>query len=241
MSVFNETQLLPSKPNASGKDAVLPKLGLLTLKSMPKPNALAGTTGADCMLVHQDVWEQLEGNKTTNILKNLTTEITGDEKWTVDHNFTMQVNGTTTDTRVDVHHQTNVKPRFDHYVNTRTETHDQPEVVHQPTTTMEHVFHFLDMHIEKHSINAFYWAANAVKIELAGLEATEKGVVLERKEMRLQNVPVDIAKKDAYIKLRAFVTEVVPLKLNASLSHLKAVASNLAAGIRGAFSAPWGS
>lgn len=223
------------------KDRQTPNLPSLNMKNMSSPTALSGCNGYDVALIHGDQWQQLDGNRTTNITGSWTTHIFTNETWTIDNDLKYTVGGNTVDNRIGQHHQTNTNPRFDHFIHTRTETHDQPQVIHQPTHDTHTIANLMQWNLEKHAISGFYFIANGVKIELDGFEGTEKYTVIENKNFRWQNAP---AKLDIGLyknKLVAFTTEVVPAKLYAAATHLKAVAANIAAGIRAAFSAPWGS
>ena len=223
------------------KDRRTPNLPLLAMKNMASPHALAGTHGNHAEVIIGDRWQEFTGDQTTNLHGSLKMHIFKNETWTVDDDLKYTISGQTVDNRVGVHHQTNTNPRFDHFIHTRTEIHDQPQVIHQPTQDTHTISNLLTFHVERHQVTGLQMTANGVKLEFDGLEATEKVWVIDRKENRWQNSPSVIQLYANYVKIRAFVTEVVPVKLNASLSHLKAVASNIAAGIRAAFSAPWGS
>lgn len=222
-------------------DHKTPIMPSLDMKNMSSPTALSGCNGFDVALIHGDQWQQLDGDRTTNISGSWTTNISTNETWTIDKNLNYTVNGNTVDNRIGQHHQTNTNPRFDHFIHTRTETHDQPQVIHQPTQDTHTIANLLQWNIEKHAITAFYFILNGIKIEVDAFEGTEKYVVIENKNLRWQNTPAKLDIGGYKAKLITFTTEVVPVKLNAAATHLKAVGANIAAGIRAAFSAPWGS
>jgi len=222
-------------------DHKTPAMPALDMKNMSSPNALSGCIGFDVALIHGDQWQQLVGDRTHNISGSWTTHIDTDENWTIDKNLNYTVNGNTVDNRIGQHHQTNTNPRFDHFIHTRTETHDQSQVIHQPTQDTHTIANLLQWNLEKHSITAFYFILNGIKIEVDLFEGTEKVVVIENKNFRWQNEATKLDLGGYKTKIIAFTTEVVPVKLYAAATHLKEVAVNIATGIRAALSAPWGS
>jgi len=222
-------------------DRKTPVMPSLDMKNMSSPTALSGCIGYDVALVNGDQWQQLTGDRTHNMSGSWTTNIDIDESWTINNNLTYTVVGNTVDNRIGQHHQTNTNPRFDHFIHTRTETHDQAQVIHQPTQDTHTIATLLQWNLEKHAITAFYFILNGIKIEVDAFEGTEKVVVIENKNFRWQNTPAKLDLGGYKTQIIAFTTEVVPVKLYAAASHLKAVAVNIAAGIRAALSAPWGS
>lgn len=238
---FDGSALVVTRGHGGPDDKTPTKLGSLSVGAMLSATALAGTTGTDVELIHGQQWQERTGDRITNLHGSLTGHIFKNETWTIDGDLTFTVHGKTVDNRIGVHHQTNTNPRFDHFIHTRTETHDQPQVIHQPTTDTQTIWQKLEIGWEKHSFNGLYLTANAIKLELDLLEATEKIVVIERKEFQCKNKPVEFTIGGVKTKVWTFIAETVPAKLNVALSHIKPVAANIAAGIRAAFSAPWGS
>ena len=238
---FDGSALVVTRGHGGPDDKTPTKLGSLSVGSMLSDSALTGTTGTDVELIHGQQWQERTGDRMTNLYGELTTYITEDENRFVGKDLYNTVTGVTVDVRIGDHFQTNIAPRFDLFVHTRTETHDQPQVIHQPTTDTSTIWQKLEMSWEKHSFNALYVTANATKLEFDLLESTEKIVVVERKEFHWKNKPIEI--KFGVIKARivTFISETVPAKLNIAAGHVKAVATNIAAGIRAALSAPWGS
>ena len=161
-------------------DHVTPLLGSLNLSAMPDLTALAGTTGTDAKLIHGDRWQQIDGNQTERVNKCLKTDIMQDENWEVHRDLTYRVDGTTMDERVKAHYQTNYNVRFDHFVHTRTETHDQPQIVHNPTEHTNWINRLGEWHYYKGSFNQVYVTANGAKFETDALETTGKVVVIQR-------------------------------------------------------------
>jgi hypothetical protein len=224
-----------TRGNGMPVDSNLPAIGLLNLKSITSVTALGGTNGTDAMLIHGDVWRQIEGNETENVLKNKTMTVTLNETRTTKGNFTNEVFGTTTDTRHDVHHQTNVNPRFDHFCHTRTETHDQPQVVHQPTTDTHTIENLMQYHNEKHQFTMLYIVGNGMKLEVDGFEGTAKGVVLDAKKFHFKNDTAKLNFGDFVFFMKWFTVETVPTAVKTSMAHLKAVlfSGNAGAAVNG--------
>jgi hypothetical protein len=179
--VFAAAVLVATGANALTQDATSLDLGSLSSGSMTSPTALAGTNGIDGVLVHGDQWREIEGNVTVDILKNLTTNITLSEKQTVLQNLTNRVVGTTNDTRVGVHQQWNVAPRFDNFAHTLTENHHEKMVVHQPTTTWDVINTYFTRKTISFSATGAEFNAKGTKTEAIGVETTFKTVCIENK------------------------------------------------------------
>ena len=238
---FDGSALVVTRGHGGPDDKTPTKLGNLSVGSMLSATALAGTTGTDVELIQGQQWQERTGDRITNLHGSWTGHVFKNETWTIDGDFTFTVNGKTVDNRIGVHHQTNTNPRFDHFIHTRTETHNQPQVIHQPTTDTSTIWQKLEMSWEKHSFNALYVTANALKLELDLLEATEKIVVIERKEFQWKNEPIKIKFGVIKTEVWAFITKTVPAKLDIAGAFIKEVAIDVADGIRAALSAPWGS
>jgi hypothetical protein len=238
---FDGSPLVVTRGHGGPSDKTPTKLGNLSVGSMMSDTALAGCTGKDVELIHGQQWQERTGDRIMNLHGSLTGHVFNNETWTIDEDFTFTVNGKTVDNRIGVHHQTNTNPRFDHFIHTRTETHDQPQVIHQPTKDTHTFWQKMETSWEKHSFNFLYVTGNAVKIELDGLEATEKVIVVERKEFQCKNKPIEFTIGGVSAKVWGFISETVPGKLYIAAGHVKAVATNIAAGVRAALSAPWGS
>jgi hypothetical protein len=238
---FDGSALVVTRGHGGPDDKTPTTLGSLSVGSMLSATALAGTTGTDVELIRGQQWQERTGDRITNLYGSLTTYISEDETWVIGGDLYFTVNGKTVDNRIGVHHQTNTNPRFDHFIHTRTETHDQPQVIHQPTTDTQTISQKLELAWEKHSFNALYVTANAVKLELDLLEATEKIVVIERKEFQCKNKPAEFTIGGVKADVWAFITKTVPLTLKTAALFTKFVAADIASGIRAALSAPWGS
>lgn len=132
-SVFESNVLTATGANAASTDNNPPPAGSLNLKAMTSPTALSGTNGASADLIHGDLWEQIIGNDTKNVLKDKKLTVTGNETEMVLQNYKATVVGTTTTKFIGVYNQTNIAPRNDTFFHTRTEDHHQPEQIHQPT------------------------------------------------------------------------------------------------------------
>ncbi|HEY1743483.1 MAG TPA: hypothetical protein VGG18_09985 [Granulicella sp.] len=238
---FDGSALVVTRGHGGPDDKTPTKLGNLSVGSMLSATALAGTTGTDVELIQGQQWQERTGDRITNLHGSWTGHVFKNETWTIDGDFTFTVNGKTVDNRIGVHHQTNTNPRFDHFIHTRTETHDQPQVIHQPTTDTQSIWQKLEIGWEKHSFNGLYVTANAIKLELDLLEATEKIVVIDRKEFHCKNKPSEFTIGGVKADVWAFITKTVPLTLKTAALFTKFVAADIASGIRAALSAPWGS
>lgn len=237
--VFEAVVQVATGANAHAQDATPLNLGSLSPKSMTSPTAVAGTNGIDAILVHGDEWREIKGNETVNILKNLTTTITKNEKRTVILNLVNRVVGTTNDTRIGVHHQWNVAPRFDNFAHTLTEDHHEKMVVHQPTTTWDLINTYFVRKTIAFSATGAEFNVKGTKTEAIGMEATFKTICIENK--------VFVAKKDSFaikdldigLHIRGAITEIKAVKLKAAGAHLKAIGANLCAGIAANLDSPF--
>ena len=237
--VFAAAVSVATGANAHTHDATSVNLGSLSSGSMTSPTALAGTSGIDAVLVHGDQWREIKGNVTVDILKNLTTNITLSEKHTVLQNLTNRVAGTTNDTRVGVHQQWNVSPRFDNFAHTLTENHHEKMVVHQPTTTWDIINTYFTRKAIAFSATGAELNAKGTKTEAIGVETTFKTICIENK--------VFVAKKDSFairdldigLHIRGAITEIKAVKLKAAGAHLKAIGANLCAGIAANLDSPF--
>ncbi len=229
--VFGTDVKQVTRPNALQLDSKPLNFKSLNQKAMPTPTALAGTTGIDASLVHGDVWRELKGNETIDILKNLKTTITQDELRALTGNLKNTVTGTTNDTRVGAHHQQNVAPRFEIYTHTLFQDHHEKMVVHQPTSTWDTVSKYF-------AFKAAIFNATGVELTAKGSANTVTAMDVAHKTISLDN-KVFAAKKESFaIKdldlgthLGGALTEIKALKVKAAASHMKAIAANLNAGV----------
>ena len=197
-SVFGGATQTPTRANESSADCKQQTLGLLNLKAMTDPTALAGTKGTEASLIHGETWNQMEVNQTENILGWQKFTVTGVETHKALSNLVHRVDGSTNDTRVGVHNQTNIAPRNDEFMHTRTETHHRPEQIHQPTQLMniqKDVTEYLDKHTK---FSSWYFSMVAIKMDVTpvvslgfatlegklGVIAT-KALVMEKKSKAL--------------------------------------------------------
>jgi hypothetical protein len=79
-------------------DHTLPPGGALSWGAVPSAGGLAGTTGADCKLVHGDRWQEIDGSMTENFKNDVKTRIIQDEKHAVLGNQVLSVIGNVTAT-----------------------------------------------------------------------------------------------------------------------------------------------
>lgn len=143
-------------------DHTTPKIGALNLGAMPGLTALSGTTGVDVKLIHGDRWQQIDGKQTEKIDKDLKTDIMENETWTVHENYTMKVEGKTTDTRVeDVKEFYFADSRFE-YTLEHTDIHHDKDHQINPT----HTFDILNVEGEFKTVDL---AIKATSLEAKGL------------------------------------------------------------------------
>lgn len=241
MSTFDDVVKTGTRKNAANGDKDLPDLGALNPSAMTSITALAGTNGIEVSLVHGDEWNQMEGNLTENILKNLLTHITLDETRTVDQNLINRVNGTTNDTRVGVHNQTNIAPRNDEFMHTRSEIHHQPEQREQKTED----FNILNV-VREVAKEIFEFQYLKIEARLAHLEFCAT-VNFEKKlfdvtgnVFKMEGDAIEVKMSEIKASLGALGTEIKGGKLKAAATHLKAIAGNINAGIALNADSPFG-
>jgi hypothetical protein len=221
-SPFTGTKKTPNSSFNPSKDHVCPALRSLNMKNMKSTTALQGQTGSDCKLVHGDRWQQIDGNQTEKINKNLKTDIMVNEIWEVHNNLIFKVDGRTIDDRVGPHFHTNWHVRFDHFVHTRTETHDQREVVHQPTENVNWVHKVADWNYYKGTVTALYITVNALKFETDLVETTGKLVVIQRQGFVNAWKKAEFKFTDLKNDLMGFMTRVTASRATAAVDHAEA-------------------
>lgn len=118
-------------------DHKTPALGLLNLGAMPALSALSGTLGIDVKLIHGDRWQQIEGNETDFIIKNLARTVDGDEKRLLVGDLDTTVIGRTKDDRFDLFLGNFYEASTFNYFHHRLENHTAEEQEHQPTAHRE--------------------------------------------------------------------------------------------------------
>ena len=187
----------------------------------------------------RDQWRGIKGNETVNILKDLKTTITKSEKRTVLLNLTNRVVGTTNDTRVGVHHQWNVAPRFDNFAHTLTENHHEKMVVHQPTTTWDVINKYFVRKSIAFTLTGLEFNVKGTKTEAIGMEATYKTICIENKVFVAKKDSLAVADLDIGLHIRGAITEIKAVKLKAAASHIKAIGANLCAGIAANLDSPF--
>jgi hypothetical protein len=106
--VFTPSLLTSTKPNAAATDSAKPPSGSLNFSGMTSATALSGTTGTAVALIHGDVWDQIEGNDTTNVLKDQKLTVSGNLTDMVVQNYKETIVGTTSSTYIGVHNQVNI-------------------------------------------------------------------------------------------------------------------------------------
>lgn len=172
MTVFACNVLTATGANALKKDSSFPSLRALSPKQMPNATAMSGTTGVDCKLIHGDRWQQIDGNLTENITKNLKTDIKEDETWEVHGDLIFKVDGKTKDTRVeDVKEYYLAESKFE-YTLEHTDLHHEKDHQINPTQT----FDILNIEGEYKNVDL---AIKASAIEAKGFSAEVIGVKTE--------------------------------------------------------------
>jgi hypothetical protein len=225
----------------SSSDHKTPSLGALSMGSMTSLTALSGTTGIDCSLIHGDEWNQMEGNLTENILKNHTAVITLNETYTVKSNVVKRVNGTTNDTRVGVHNQTNISPRNDVFMHTRSETHHQPECREHKTEDNEKgndLFQYDSKVLAWHllMIDTF-----GMRFEFNTTMNFEKKLLYVGANIFcIEDRAFEVKMEEIKTSLGGLATEIKGGKIKAAATHIKAIAGNINAGIALNADSPFG-
>ena len=173
-----KVQTANSKFDPSG-DNKTPQLGSLALKSMPTTTALAGTTGTDSKLIHGDRWQQIDGNQTEKIDKDLKTDIMENQTYEIHENLKFKVDGKTTDTRVEDVKEYYLAESLFEYTLGHTDLHHEKDHQINPT----HTFDILNIEGEYKNIDlaikAFAIEAKGVSTEVIGAKAEAWGAGAE--------------------------------------------------------------
>ncbi|MGA2137031.1 MAG: hypothetical protein ABSH50_32465 [Bryobacteraceae bacterium] len=82
-SVFDASTKIPRRVKDPITDDTLPPSGSLNWKQITSDSALSGTTGADCMLVTGDRWQQMTGSLTENYSQDKTITVQGKHTETI--------------------------------------------------------------------------------------------------------------------------------------------------------------
>jgi hypothetical protein len=164
--VFNSTVLTATRSNAARADSSAPPAGQLNLKAMTSVAALSGTTGTSVALIHGDVWDQFEGIDSKNVLKDQKLTVTGNRTEVILQNHQHTIVGTTNAKHIGVHNQTNIAPRNDTFVHTRSEDHHQPEQIHQPTSLIN-IQKAVSEYFNKHTkFSLWFFTMVGIKMDL---------------------------------------------------------------------------
>jgi hypothetical protein len=240
-STFAPSINTATRPSATANDSKTPALGSLDLKSIASPTALKGTTGIDCSLVHGDEWNQIEGNLTANILKNCTVVVNLNEKYTINKNLIYRVNGTTNDTRVGVHNQTNIAPRNDIFTHTLSETHHQPEHREQKTEDHNFVTSLIEFKEKHYEWKWLFMEFKQISLGFCWPLSFEKHLMDASGHIfKMEGSAFDVEMKEIKTSLGALGTEIKAGKIKAAATHLKAIAGNINAGIALNADSPFG-
>lgn len=237
---FNGTPSVFTREHGGPNDKVPAKLGALSAGGMISPGGLAGTTGIDVALIHGDAWRQTEGNQVVNILKNLTTTITLTEKRTVTQNLVNKVCGTTNDTRIGVHNQTNVAPRNDEFMHTRSEIHHEKENRQQKTEdadVADKAMEFITDWFKEHTAAMEY---HGLYIEINGLQVEGAPIAVENVTFKSEFESFEIKADLINDHFSGMISEIKAGKIKAAGVHLKAIAGNLNAGLALNADSPFG-
>ena len=216
---FTGQKKTPNKNFDTSKDNVCPALRSMSMKDLKSPTALTGQIGHETKLVHGDRWQHLDGNFTERIDKSLDTYIKIDEKWEVHGNLTYTVGGNTNDNRYGQHFQTNWQTRTDHFVHTRTENHDQPEHINQPTENVNWFQTVTEFNWQKHSTQILYFTASATKFELDGLEMSWKRYVGQYITLRNVAKPGDLTWTGVKNDLGGIANRIKAMRNTAAVAH----------------------
>ncbi len=218
MGVFDEAVKIATRKNAAAADKGLPGLGALDPKKMTDPQGVSGTTGIDAKLIHGDRWQEIKGNLTENIEKDLKTDIKENEEWTVHEKLTFAVNGKTEDTRgEEVFEYFHNESRFEYFLG-HTDLHHEQDHQINPT----HKFDILNVECEAKNIEAKI-AGTTIEgvgmiIEVAVGKAEAKGAGAEAWGAKVgaggfanEAVAIDVAEKELKAELKGMHDEITAL------------------------------
>ena len=214
-------------PNGSfnpAADRKLPPMAALNVGAMKNATALAGTTGTEVSLVHGQSWYQLQDDVTENILGNYTFTISGSENQNIKVNLIHRVGGTTNDTRVGVHNQTNIAARNDEFMHTRTEIHHQSEHREQKTFDNEianKVVEFLKEHIKVEWLVVALNPGFDSEFKMTSFEG--KMVTTGLTMIHAETTQIECELKELKIALGLVKEQVLATYMKAAAAHLKVI------------------
>lgn len=104
---------------------------------MPSLTAPSGTPGVDTKLIHGDRFQQVDGDETAFIVKNLMRTNDGKENRLLLRNLDTTIMGRTKDDRFDLYLHNFFEASTFNYFHQRLENHTAEEQEHQPTTHRE--------------------------------------------------------------------------------------------------------
>jgi len=168
MSTFDETVKTATRTNASASDKDLPDLGSLDPNNMTSAAGLGGTTGVDSKLIHGDRWQEIKGNLTENIAKNLKTNIDKIQRWTVHEDSHYTIDGKTYNLyREEAFQWFHSDSLFD-YLGEHTDHHHAHDHLINPT----HTFNILNIEGDYKNVDL---ALKSMAIDVKGI-STEASV-----------------------------------------------------------------
>lgn len=230
---FDGATKTQTRPHGATKDHTLVPLGALNRSAMDSPTALAGTNGVDVALVTGDTWFERKGNETENIKGWLHLTVSGDEVHKILGNLSHRVNGTTNDVRVKVHNQTNIAPRNDEFLHTRTEIHHQKENRVQKTEDIDWTEKLQEFKKEHYEFNWLkytnFFGLDIYTNPVLAVEA--KLMQVARKAVASENTVLECEIKEFGIALGLIADQVKATVMKAAAAHLKAIGFNGNAGV----------
>jgi hypothetical protein len=241
MGVFGAQIQTSTNANGYPRDNVSPALGALNTAAMMSPSALSGTNGQCASLVHGDEWNQIENNRTDNILGNVKDYIKGNETYTVNGNLVYRVNGTTHDTRVQQHNQINISARLDVFIHTRSEMHYQPECREQKTADNESDNNIFHVDLKNVAWHLFMIDMFGIRMELNTTMNFEKKLLqVGGNIFVIEDRAFEVKMEEIKASLGGLASEIKAGKLKAAATHIKAIAGNINAGIALNADSPFG-
>lgn len=169
MGVFDSVTKVKCQVPDPLTDHTLPASRSLGWTAITTPAALAGTMGAHCELVHGDRWHLVHGSHTENITRhqqrtvggNRTIRVAGNHKETIAGNCYQNIIGPHIVTTQNVVNETRMGPRTQVYGDLFQHNKN------------DGIFLAADNNL---SSNHFYYAENAIKAEVDGINVTAGGV-----------------------------------------------------------------
>ncbi|WP_419805282.1 hypothetical protein [Terriglobus sp.] len=241
MTPFAAVPTTPTEMHFGALDLKGLHMGSLQPELMNDPHALMGVTpGQDQKYIRGNYTEEILGLRDTTIHQTDKLHIYLDRTVNIDRNLVYVVTGTTNDHRVGVHNQTNIAPRNDEFMHTRSEIHHQKEDRQQKTEdadVAERAVEFIKDWFKEHIAAVEY---HGMYVEINGMQVEGAPLAVENMTFKSEFDSFSIKADLLDDHFSGMISELKAGKLKAAGVHLKAIGGNFNAGIALNADSPFG-